>query len=218
VEALEAATDALQGDALDVNGGAFASVDAKLFASAPEELRVRLMSRVLAMFGGTAPPAELAQVERLVAAMDRADGTRETLGGCEIRSCRKTIRVFRERGRSEFGTVELGPGQEAVWDDRFHIRVGQVPDAVTVRVFDKIARERLASGNLAGGSVAGGSWAGGRTGRWLPARAAATLPVAWVGADMAGVGGLPAGLFTPPAGGGFQVEMQFIHGQVPARS
>ncbi len=223
VEALEAATDALQGDALDVNGGAFASVDAKLFASAPEELRVRLMSRVLAMFGGTAPPAELAQVERLVAAMDRADGTRETLGGCEIRSCRKTIRVFRERGRSEFGTVELGPGQEAVWDDRFLIRVGQVPDAVTVRVFDKIARERLASGNLAGGSVAGGSWAGGswaggRTGRWLPARAAATLPVAWVGADMAGVGGLPAGLFTPPAGGGFQVEMQFIHGQVPARS
>ncbi|MGE5267675.1 MAG: tRNA lysidine(34) synthetase TilS, partial [Deltaproteobacteria bacterium] len=143
VEALEAATDALQRDALDLNRGAFASVHAGLFASAPEELRVRLMARLLAMFGGTAPPAELAQVERLVAAVDREAGTRATLGGCEVRSCRNTIRVFRERGRSEFGTVELRPGQEAVWDDRFLVRVGQVPATVTVRAFDKSARDSL---------------------------------------------------------------------------
>jgi tRNA(Ile)-lysidine synthase len=203
VEALEAATDALQRDALDVNGGAFGSVHAELFASAPEELRVRLMSRVLAMFGGAAPPAELAQVERLVAAMERDEGTRETLGGCEIRSCRNTIRVFRERGRSEFGTVELRPGQEAVWDDRFLVRVGQVPAKVTVRAFDKRAR---------------GSMRQIGTARLLPARAAATMPAVWVGDDLAGVGGLPERLFQPFAGGGFDVKTHFIHGQIPARS
>jgi tRNA(Ile)-lysidine synthase len=204
VDALEAATDDLQRSVLHLNGGAFASIDGRLFGVAPEELRIRLMSRVLNMFGGATPPADLAQVERLVADMACGGSTRTTLAGCEVRSCRNEVRIFRERGRAEFPALELRPGEEAVWDDRFHIHIRHAPLPLTVRVFDKHAGESLR--RCAGGDLL------------LPARAAATLPAVWAGDELISVGGMPACLFSGSGSCGAKVETRFIFAQAPART
>jgi tRNA(Ile)-lysidine synthase len=204
VDALEAATDDLQRSVLHLNGGAFASIDGRLFGVAPEELRVRLMSRVLGMFGGATPPADLAQVERLVADMACSGSTRATLAGCEVRSCRNEVRIFRERGRAEFSALELSSGQETIWDDRFHIHIRHAPLPLTVRVFDKQAGDRLR--RRAGGGLL------------LPARAAATLPAVWAGDELISVGGMPACLFSASGAGGVKVETRFIFAQAPART
>ena len=204
VDALEAATDDLQRSVLHLNGGAFASIDGRLLGVAPQELRVRLMSRVLGMFGGVTPPADLAQVERLVADMASGGATRATLAGCEVRSCRNEVRIFRERGRAEFPALELRSGEEAVWDDRFHIHIKHAPLPLSVRVVDKEAVDSLRR------RVGGG--------RLLPARAAATLPAVWAGDELISVGGMPACHFSGSGAGEAKVETRFIFAQAPART
>ena len=105
VAALEAATDATAAAALDLHGGMFASINAGVFRSAAAEIQIRLLNRVLKMFGGDSGPAEMAQVERLARTMMTAPATRVTLGGCEVRACDREIRVFRERGRAQLTPI-----------------------------------------------------------------------------------------------------------------
>jgi tRNA(Ile)-lysidine synthase len=190
VAALEAATDAVAAKALDLHRGAYASLDGGRLAEAPEEVRIRLLTRVLAMFGGSSPAAELAQVERLAAELTRGHGVRTTLGGCHIRACPREIRVFREAGRADLPEVRLEPSQTIAWDRRFRIVLSDWPTAlgpciaappVLVRVLDanqfRALRRSLAPRSR------------------LPARAAATLPAIWWRDHLLAVGGIaPADL------------------------
>ena len=178
VEALDALTDRLAAAALNLNGGMFARIDGGLFGAEPMEIRVRLLQRVLGMFGGRSPPAELAQIETLAELLARDGAVRTTLGGCEVRACRAEIRIYRERGRADLEAVEMAAGDHVTWDNRFSIRVVRSSHPVSVRALDpatfamvrRHARARLS----------------------LPARAAATLPAVWCGEALISVGGLPA--------------------------
>lgn len=197
VDALDSATDALAAAALDIHHGAFASIAAELFRSAPAEIRIRLMGRVLAMFGGSSGAAELAQLERLVLALSQEPATRVTLGGCEIRACNREIRVFREPGRLPVGSIDLKPGDVAIWDDRFSIRIKG--DAhVTVRSLDMKSAAWLRN------TV--------NTKLRLPVRAAATLPSVWFGNALISIGGVPTTLFEGGSSGqaDAMVEMRFL--------
>ncbi len=194
VAALEAATDALQAAAVDLNGGMFASIDAGSWRAAPEDIRVRLFGRMLGLFGGASPAAELAQVETLAGALT-GGAIRQTLGGCEVRACRKVIRVFRERGRADLADIRLRPGEATTWDNRFHISVARALAPVTVRALD-------------GASMAGLRQSFRVT---LPARAAATLPAVWAGDELVSVGGLPDHLFWPSGErAGASVQTRFV--------
>ena len=201
VAALEAATDATAAAALDVHGGMFASINAGVFRSAAAEIQIRLLNRVLKMFGGGSGPAEMAQVERLARTMMTAPATRVTLGGCEVRACDREIRVFRERGRAQLTPIQIDPGQEAIWDHRFHIRhkVGSGPamtGSMVVRPLDARSAEvlrRRASPRLT-----------------LPFRAAATLPAVWFDDALVSVGGLPPTLFSEAGDAVSKVEMRFL--------
>jgi tRNA(Ile)-lysidine synthase len=178
VAALDAATDALMQSALDLNAGAFARLDGAIFAAAPEEIRVRLLQRVLAMFGGAAPRAELAQIERLLAEIAAAGAVRSTLGGCQVRACARHIRVFREAGRAALPEVTLEPGHEITWDGRFRIvsRAGRGGPALSVRALAPELFARLRR-HVTPRPL-------------LPARAAATLPAIWAGDRLLAVGGV----------------------------
>ncbi len=194
VDALEAATDALQAAAFHSHAGAYASCDGALFADAPEEIRVRLIARILAMFGGASPPAQLAEIERLVRALTTQTSVQVTLGGCEVRACRREIRVFRERGRADLPPIRLEPGEQATWDRRFVIRLATSSPPVMVQPLDRASLVRLRQTSL----------------RTLPPyRAAATLPAVWSGEDLLVIGGLTprmaADLVSPPG-----VEASFI--------
>lgn len=197
VEALQTATDILAASALDLHGGMFAQIDAGLFHSHPMDIRVRLLLRVLAMFGGRSPPAELAQVEHLTDLLARDGAVRTTLGGCEVRACQKEIRVYRERGRAVLAPVELAAGDEVTWDNRFVVRVVEAQNPISVRALDPAAF------NLVRRHA--------RSRLLLPARAAATLPAAWSGETLISVGGLSAEFVpAPPGGRSTRIETRFL--------
>jgi hypothetical protein len=83
--------------------------------------------------GGEAPPAELKQIEVLYAAIATAirsaAGFEATYGGTAIviarssMSARPALLVCRETGRHGLPTLHLAPGEAAVWDRRFDVRL-----------------------------------------------------------------------------------------------
>ncbi len=85
---------------LDLNGGAFAAVCRTGFAGAPAELRLRLLLRVLACFGGTSRAARLSKVEALLDRLAQAADFTATLGGCVVTANAASVRIFREPGRN----------------------------------------------------------------------------------------------------------------------
>jgi tRNA(Ile)-lysidine synthase len=123
--ALDAATSELQAAAkLSLHGGIYASLEVAAFQSAPEDLRIRLMGRLVAAFGGQKEPVRLAKIEALVERLGHAEFEAATLGGTIVTRRREKIGVCREPGRSELPEIELQPGASAVWDRRFRVHVG----------------------------------------------------------------------------------------------
>ncbi len=128
-EALEAGASALQAAAgLDLHGGMFASLDARIFQGGAEDLRVRALARLIAAFGGQSEPARLAKLEALVARLQDPAFEGATLGGCIVARHARDICVFREPGRAGLPQLELAPGAFALWDRRF--RVAAAPELV----------------------------------------------------------------------------------------
>lgn len=170
--ALDAAVDALQRAAkLDVHGGAYASLETSVWLAAPEELRLRLLGRLITAFGGQTEPLRLAQLETLIERMsgDHFDGA--TLAGTIIARSGDLICVQREPGRLPLPTLTLTPGASAVWDHRFRVTSAHAaPGPVEVRALGGAAYARLRQ-QLDGAPA-------------FPARAAATLPAFWREAEL----------------------------------
>lgn len=186
--ALEASARALEHAAgLDVHSGAYASLDADVFRDAAEELRLRVMARLIAAFGGAAEPVRLAKLEGLVARMGDAAFKGATLGGAAVLLRGPQIHVVREPGRQGLPELRLQPGEEAVWDRRFRVSVAvEMPGPVLVRALGAdFAHERKQLKDVA----------------LPPARAAATLPSFWRRGGLVAVPGLADRAGAPAAWG-----------------
>ena len=166
--ALEAAADALQAAAgLDIHGGMFASLDAHIMHGAAEDVRLRVLARLISAFGGQDETARLAKLEALVERMQQPDFEGATLGGCIVARNAGDICVFREPGRGGLPELELAPGAFAVWDRRFRVgAVLKIATPVIVRALGPEGFARLRRHLKAGADIP-------------PARAAATLPAFW---------------------------------------
>lgn len=174
--ALEAAARGLERDArLDLHDGAFASFDVQAFAAAPQEVRLRLIARLIAAFGGQATPARLSKLEALVQRMSGPAFAAATIGGTIVSRHGDEVRVFREPGRSGLPEIRLAPGETAIWDRRFRVAASAaVEGQVSVRglggsAFAALRRQLEGAGALP------------------PARAAATLPSFWLGGELVAV-------------------------------
>lgn len=165
--ALDAAAEALKREAaVDLHAGVFASFDAAVWRAAPEELRLRLLGRLIGSFGGLSEPLSLSQMEALVERMSVSTFEGATLAGCVIARHGELMRVEREGGRLPLPTLTLVPGSSAVWDHRFRVASStHSPGPVEVRALGPEAYARLRR-QLA--KEPG-----------LPASAAATLPAFW---------------------------------------
>ncbi|NIO39642.1 MAG: tRNA lysidine(34) synthetase TilS, partial [Burkholderiales bacterium] len=120
--ALDLATDKLQEEAnLDVHGGAFAEIDAQALLCGAEELRLRLMTRLIAAFGGQAEPARLAKLEALVERLTQPSFEAATLGGCIVSRHGDKVCIVREPGRISLPEIALEPGNSMTWDRRFRV-------------------------------------------------------------------------------------------------
>jgi tRNA(Ile)-lysidine synthase len=165
--ALDAAADMLGRDTgLDVHAGAFASFDAMTWRAAPEELRLRLVGRLIGSFGGLAEPLRLAQLEALVERMSQPGFEGATLAACIVSKHGAAIHVEREGRRSPLPTLTLAPGDAGLWDHRFRVAsAADSPATVEVRALGPEAYAKLRR-QLAPEPD-------------LPASAAATLPAFW---------------------------------------
>lgn len=174
--ALEASADALQAEVrLDLHAGAYASLDLARFRTAAEELRLRLLSRLISAFGGRAEPVRLAKLEQLVARLGSDAFKGATLGGTVVVPRRDTLCVFREPGRAGLPELTLEPNSFAVWDRRF--RVGVAPGAGGLVAVRALGAQGFAQLRRELGGQAG----------LPPARAAATLPAFWRGSRLVAV-------------------------------
>ncbi|WP_083567307.1 tRNA lysidine(34) synthetase TilS [Hyphomicrobium sp. CS1GBMeth3] len=127
-DALDQVTEAKLRTLVDEHGGVYGSLERAAWEAEPEEIRVRLLARLIGAFGGEARPAQLSQVEALVAALARGRPMAQTLAGCIVSQGRTTLRLYREPGHHTLRTLRLTPGDEAVWDMRFRLRYA-VPEA-----------------------------------------------------------------------------------------
>ena len=173
--ALDVAAAALQIAArLDLQGGVYASLDVQTFLGAPEEVRLRLLARLITAFGGRSEPARLAKLESLLARLAGPEFRSATLGGAMVVRGEDEIHVFREAGRSGLPEIELAPGMSAEWDRRFRVMADRELTApVVVAALGRSGFARLRQQlERAPGSPA-------RSITTIPACAAATLPAFW---------------------------------------
>jgi tRNA(Ile)-lysidine synthase len=126
---LTRASDTLERLAADAAGriarfdpAGFAVVDRAAFSALPADVRLRLLSLVLAAAGGSGRPPRLSRVEKLDSSLAGMSRRRVTLGGCLIEARPEDLRVYREPGRQPAAEVTLEPAAEMLWDGRFSIR------------------------------------------------------------------------------------------------
>lgn len=106
-KAIEAIVDGLAATAVVYMGDDRAEVDAPLYDTAPEELRIRLLKRLIERIGGGT--AELQALERLKAALT-ADGAARTLAGCRVGRDGNRLRIEREGPRGRPKAAAEPPG------------------------------------------------------------------------------------------------------------
>ncbi len=121
--AVDAAATDFEARVLDLNHGAYAAMQRSDFTRAPDELRLRLLIRVLSRFGGAAPATRLSRIERLLQRLDGVGTLTATLGGCVVAATASHIRIFRESGRAPLPECRLDTAAKTIWDDRFAVSV-----------------------------------------------------------------------------------------------
>lgn len=122
--AVLAGAEAAASRLVKLHRGLLAEIDAAGLAEIPEEYAVRIFAGLLRAFGGEAPPARLSQIELLAVRMSERSGAThaETLGGCRIvRNGAGPVQIWREWGRDGLPALELQPGAQKVWDQRFRV-------------------------------------------------------------------------------------------------
>lgn len=119
--ALEAATAAFLAAGVEAHEGVFASFPRAAFDALPDEIRIRVLDRLIRAYGGAAEPALLSQIEALDVALKAETASRFSLGGAVVSAGERNVRVYREAGRLSADPMPLAPGKRLVWDGRFAV-------------------------------------------------------------------------------------------------
>ena len=152
----------------------YAVVDCVALSSAPEEIVLRALSRLIAAVGGGGDPVRLAKLEVLLAALKENADKAQTLARCCLESHDGGLFIFRELRKAGLPELTLQPGERSIWDNRFTIELGPAaPVAVTVRALGEEGLQRLKELEAMPPS--------------LPRLVARTLPACWQGEMLLGL-------------------------------
>ncbi|MGX1097142.1 tRNA(Ile)-lysidine synthase [Amorphus sp. MBR-141] len=132
--AIDAMVEALAATALQADAFGVLALDVAAFAAAPEEVRLRLLARMLGWAGGGDVGPRLERLERAAAAIEAGGAARFTLAGALLTLAHGRLVVCREAGRGGLADMALAPGTSGVWDGRWRVRLSDAaPEPVTVR-------------------------------------------------------------------------------------
>jgi tRNA(Ile)-lysidine synthase len=176
-----------------ISEAGFCLIDRDALASTSEEIALRVLARAVNAVSGRERPLQLAKLESLLDSLGENPKAAHTLGGCRLQPIGGRLGVFRETRRTGLPSLQLAPGERALWDNRFAVELERsAPGPVTVSALGE-ARWR----DLRGGAP------------WLdqlPRFAGATLPACYDGESILlprlGQGADAAGGGADAAGGG----------------
>jgi tRNA(Ile)-lysidine synthase len=126
--ALEMSCAEFEGKAVRMNAAGFAQLDVPALRAVPEEIGLRVLSRLIMRVGGLAYPPRFAGLESVYQAVRGAAlGRGRTLGGCRVLPAREErLLILREPAAlAPFQAIEAGRVQ--LWDGRFKVRVAKAP-------------------------------------------------------------------------------------------
>jgi tRNA(Ile)-lysidine synthase len=185
--ALDAATQTFLATHGVVSEAGYCLIERAALIAAPEEIALRALARSVNAVSGRESPLELGKFESLLEGLSENPKAAHTLGGCRLQPLGGRLGVFRETRRTGLPSLQLAPGERALWDNRFAVELRSGTSApVTVAALGE-ARWRDLRGSVP----------------WLdelPRFAGATLPACFDGdqilvptldrgADAAGEGG-----------------------------
>jgi tRNA(Ile)-lysidine synthase len=179
-EALEYAAENFLAAHSETSEAGYALIDREALRSVPQEVALRVLSRLIALVGGVDEPLRLAKLEALLAALVKSPPKAHTLGRCRIQQFFGGLGIFREVRAKGLPVAQLLPGQRTLWDNRFRIELGTGErEPITVRALgDKGLRDLRDSSALLAS---------------LPRLVGRTLPSCWRGDSLIGVPALGSG-------------------------
>lgn len=121
-QALDRAAAELLARAATLHAEGYGFLDRAALRSAPEEVGLRALARMLGCIGGTPYPPRLERLERLYAAIVDPVGLRgaRTLMGCRIAPVHDQVLICREPRAAKDALPASG---DLLWDGRFRLRV-----------------------------------------------------------------------------------------------
>jgi tRNA(Ile)-lysidine synthase len=89
----------------------------------PAEIALRVLARTVNAVGGRETPLRLVKLEALLASLIESPKVAHTLGGCRLQPVGERLGVFRETRGTGIPTLQLAPGERALWDNRFRVEL-----------------------------------------------------------------------------------------------
>jgi tRNA(Ile)-lysidine synthase len=117
--ALEQATRDLLRETLTAHPAGYGELPLAALTVAPQEIAVRALAAMAAIFGGGQRPVRLARVEALEAAIRQGSARQATLGGAIFARRGGLLRAAREFGRMTAAPMPLPEAGRHCWDGRF---------------------------------------------------------------------------------------------------
>ena len=124
-EAIDHAAGRLIAETAECDAFATVRIDPEPFFTAPREVRLRALARILLAIGGDLYPPRferLAGLAEAMAAAGKGQRLKRTLAGTIIERRAGRFLFYREAGREGLERVPLAPGSDFIWDGRFAIR------------------------------------------------------------------------------------------------
>lgn len=143
-EALEQAASAFLKDHAQASDTGFCQIDARAFATAPDEIALRAISLSIQSIGGRIMPPQLAKLEAVFLALKDAGSKSQTLGRCAVMRSGGSILVLREGGRRGPSPLRLDPGRTGLWDGRYCVSLDASHESpVEVRALGRDAYRKI---------------------------------------------------------------------------
>jgi tRNA(Ile)-lysidine synthase len=121
--ALDHAADAFLAEHGAVSEAGYCLIARDALVARPAEIALRVLARAVNAVGGRETPLRLAKIEALLASLLESPRAAHTLGGCRLQPVGERLGIFRETRGSGLPTLQLAPGERALWDNRFRVEL-----------------------------------------------------------------------------------------------
>ena len=107
----------------DLSEAGFYLIDRDALARTPEEIALRVLARAVSTVSGKETPLRLAKLESLLESLGQNPKAAHTLAGCRLQPIGERLGIFRETRGAGLPSLELAPGERALWDHRFAVEL-----------------------------------------------------------------------------------------------